>query len=176
MDRARKRFQTNVEKLTAHNPELAVMGDRDWTASCGHPFIERMAKKLWLFDYSERDIEQIEKAVTGFLSIQRQRAEAEPVRPGGQVVKGRIMSVKQACDSHGDCPHHWYMNVKSEEARHILYTPIPVEYAEQGPHELIGDTISFYAYVTVSERDETFGFAHRPKLMTITKREKQNAR
>lgn len=176
MDRARKRFQDNVSKLTAHNPELAIMGDRDWTASCGHPFIERMAKKLWLYDYSDRDVEQIEKAVTGFLSIQRQRAEAEPVVPGGQIVKGRIMSVKRACDSHGDCLQHWYMNVKQDGPRNILYTPIPEEYIEEDPHKLIGDTVSFYAYVTVSDRDKTFGFAHRPKLMTITQKEKTNAR
>jgi hypothetical protein len=176
MDRARKRFRDNVALLEAHNPKLAVMGDRSWTDACTNQYICHMAKKLWMYDYTPTEVVQLEKAVLGYLEITARRAEAQPVQPGGRVIKGEIFSVKQSCKHDGDpCEKHWYMNVRDADQKNTIYTPIPLEVLDVSmPQNLVGSTASFYAYITVSSRDETFGFAHHPKLMTITK-EKDNA-
>lgn len=177
MDRARKRFASNVALLEAHNPALAVMGDRNWTGACTNQYICHMAKKLWLYDYTPHEVLQVEKAVLGYLSVEARRAEAQPVTPGGRVVHGEVFSVKQNC-KHEDvegCGQHWYMNVRDSEEKNTIYTPIPRHVLEgRKPESLMGATVSFYAYITRSERDNTFGFAHRPKLMTI-QREGNNA-
>lgn len=165
MDKARQRFKDNVELLTKHDPDLAVMGDREWTARCDNEFIQRMAKKLWLFDYTPNDVYHITKAVKGYLKVLEHREKAQPVQPGSRVVKGEITSVKKSCD-HPDCIKHWYMNVRDENHSSV-YTPIPSSLLPERPKDLVGNEASFFAYVTVSVRDKTFGFAHRPKLMTI---------
>lgn len=176
MDKARKRFHDNVALLVAHNPKLAVMGDRNWTNECTNGYICHMAKKLWLYEYTSTEVLQVEKAVLGYLEILARRAEAQPVKPGGRVIKGEIFSVKQSCKHDGDpCEKHWFMNVRDADQKNTIYTPIPQFLMDElMPQELVGSTASFYAYITVSSRDETFGFAHHPKLMTITK-EKYNA-
>lgn len=165
MDNARRRFKENVELLTKHDPALAVMGDRDWTNACDNEFIQRMAKKLWLFDYTEHDVELITKAVKGYLKVLEHRAKAQPVERGNRIVKGEITSLKKSCD-HPDCRRHWYMNVRDQN-HSLVYTPIPDTLLPENPKDLVGQYVEFYAFVTVSVRDHTFGFAHRPKLMTI---------
>jgi len=176
MDRARKRFADNVQMLEAHNPKLAVMGDRDWTGACTNQYICHMAKKLWLHDLTPTEVLALEKAVLGYLSVLERRAQAKPVTPGGKIIKGQVFSVKQACKHDApQCDEHWYMNVRDEVEKNAIYTPIPIEVLEKWvPTDLVGHTVSFYAYVTASGRDETFGFAHRPRLMTISE-EKANA-
>ncbi len=171
MDMARVRFKNNVERLTKHNPALAVMGDRDWTNASTNPYIQYMAKKLWLLDYTQRDVDQLTKAVLGYLKILEQRANASPVAPGNRVVKGEVVSVKQGC-VHPNCLKHWYMNVREDESRSLIYTPIPQEFMDDVQAN-VGKAVSFYAYITASARDNTFGFAHKPKLMTM--KENQNA-
>lgn len=171
MDNARRRFKENVELLTKHDPDLAVMGDREWTSTCDNEFIQRMAKKLWLFDYTPRDVELVTKAVKGYLKLIEHRAKAQPVEKGNRVVRGEITSLRKSCD-HTDCNKHWYMNVRDENFS-LVYTPISEYLLPANPKQLVGCEISFYAYVTVSGRDITFGFAHRPRLMTI--KEKANA-
>jgi hypothetical protein len=130
-----------------------------------------MAKKLWLFDFTDRDIEFTTKAVKGYLKVLDHRSKAQPVVKGNRVIHGEITSVKKSCD-HVDCRRHWYMNVRDEN-HSLVYTPIPDTMLPDNPKSLVEQHVSFYAYVTVSARDITFGFAHRPKLMTI--KENQNA-
>lgn len=165
MDKARQRFKDNVKLLIEHDLALAVMGDREWTGACENEFIVRMAKKLWLFDYNDRDVELVTKAVKGYLKLLEDRALAQPVVPGNRVVKGLITSVKKSCD-HPDCRKHWYMNVR-DDGFSLIYTPIAESLLPATPKDLVGQQASFWAYVTVSVRDKTFGFAHRVKLMTI---------
>ena len=124
-----------------------------------------MAKKLWLFDYTEHDVELITKAVKGYLKVLEHRAKAQPVERGNRIVKGEITSLKKSCD-HPDCRRHWYMNVRDQN-HSLVYTPIPDTLLPENPKDLVGQYVEFYAFVTVSVRDHTFGFAHRPKLMTI---------
>lgn len=165
MDNARRRFKENVDLLTQHDPDLAVMGDRDWTNACDNEFIQRMAKKLWLYDYTDRDVELITKAVKGYLKLLEHRSKAQPVEAGNRIVKGEVTSLKNSCD-HPNCRKHWYMNVRDEN-HSLVHTPIPESLLPETPKSLIGQGVEFYAYVTVSARDNTFGFAHRPKLMTL---------
>lgn len=165
MDKARQRFKDNVKLLTEHDPALAVMGDRDWTGACENEFIVRMAKKLWLFDYNPRDVELVTKAVKGYLKLLEHRKLAQPVVPGNRVVKGVVTSVKKSCD-HPDCRRHWYINVR-DEGYSLIYTPIAESLLPTPPKALVGQQVSYFAYVTASVRDNTFGFAHRVKLMTI---------
>lgn len=175
MDRARVRFANNVALLTKFNEELAVMGDRDWTNACENQYIQYMAKKLWLFDFSEEEVKQVNKAVTGYLGVLKLRAQANPVQAGGRIVKGEIFSVRRSCEHGDDCSKHWRMNVRDHVERYAIYTPIPEELLEEfEPRELMGRTVSYFAYLTVSRRDPSFGFAHRPKFMTIS-REHRNA-
>lgn len=171
MDNARRRFRDNVALLTKHDPDLAVMGDREWTNACDNEFIQRMAKKLWLFDYNDRDIELITKAVKGYLKVLEHRAKAQPVQRGNRVIHGEVTSLKKSCD-HPNCRKHWYMNVRDEN-HSLVYTPIPEDLLPENPKDLVGRQVSFYAFVSASARDNTFGFAHRPKLMTI--KEEQHA-
>lgn len=170
MDRARQRFADNIELLKKFNPELEIMSDRYWTDHCENSYIQHMAKKLWMHPFTEQEVEYVNKAVTGYLFRERQKAESEPVQPGGRVIKGTIMSVRKTCE-HGDnehCMKHYRMNVRDTEARNTLYTPLPYSFlAGYDPQALVGKSISFYAYVTVSTRDNTFGFAHKPKLMQL---------
>lgn len=175
MDRARQRFANNVELLKKFNPELAVMGDRDWTNACENSYIQHMAKKLWMYDLTEHEVQQVNKAVTGYLGVLRLREQATPVQSGGRVVKGEIFSVRPVCTDHPECGKHWKMNVRDHVERYAIYTPIPQEILDEwDPHDLVGRTVSYYAYLTASERDPSFGFAHRPKLMTISE-ENRNA-
>lgn len=177
MDRARQRFASNSELLAKFNPDLGVMGDREWTDACENPYIQHMAKKMWMHNLTETEVVQINKAVTGYLDVLRIRAQAQPVQPGGQIVRGEIFSIRRVCpDHHGpECQRHWKMNVRDEEKKYAVYTPIPQSILDVwSPEELIGHTVSYYAYLTPSQRDPGFGFAHRPKLMTIYK-EKRNA-
>lgn len=170
MDRARQRFASNVELLKAHNPALSVMGDRDWTNACRNQYIQYMAKKLWLYEYKPHEVLQVEKAVLGYLDVEARRAEAQPVESGNRIIKGEVFSVKQNCRQHENaetCGKHWYMSVRDSEQKNTIYTPIPDAFLTDSPRDLIGSQVSFYAYITASERDHTFGFAHRPKLMTI---------
>lgn len=171
MDNARLRFKRNVELLTEHDPDLAVMGDREWTNACENEFIQRMAKKLWLFDYTPNDVYHITKAVKGYLKVLENRAKAKPVVKGDRIVKGEITSIRKSCD-HESCRKHYYMNVRDENYSSV-YTPVPEPLLPAPAKDLVGCEVSFYAYVTVSARDNTFGFAHRPKLMTI--KENSNA-
>lgn len=168
MDRARQRFADNVDLLTKFNPELAVMGDRDWTNACTNEYVQHMAKKLWMHPFTDQEVEHVNKAVSGYLLRERRRAEAQPQVPGGRVVKGEVFSVKKACD-HTNCRKHYKMNIRDHEYKNTLYTPIPEPHLPQDPETLVGADVSFYAYITVSERDNTFGFAHKPKLMEIKK-------
>lgn len=175
MDRARQRFASNLRLLTKFNAELVVMGDRNWTNECHNSYIQHMAKKMWLYDFTPLEVTQVNKAVTGYLGLLELRAKANPVKPGGHVVKGEILSVKRVCEDQ-ECSRHWKMGVRDDVEGYSIYTPIPLDIADQYTDmtELIGHTVSYYAYLTASERDPSFGFAHRPKLMTIE--EKRNAR
>lgn len=169
MDRARQRFADNVKLLTEFNPALAVMGDRDWTNNCENSYICHMAKKLWMHPFTPDEVENVNKAVTGYLHREAVRAQSKPVKGGGRVIKGRITSVKKTCEDE-DCTRHYRMNVRDTVEENTIYTPIPRALYEQWESEgieLVGRDISFYAYITVSLRDNTFGFAHRPKLMEI---------
>lgn len=172
VDKARQRFADNVALLTNHDPELAVMGDREWTNACTNEYIQYMAKKLWLHEYSEEDVLQVTKAVTGYLMIMRRKAEAEPMIPGGRIIHGEICSVRKHCD-HDGCEKHWRMNVRDYTHKNTVYTPIPygIMQSYQNPKDLVGMSVKYYAYITVSERDQTFGFAHRPKLMEVERKE-----
>jgi hypothetical protein len=172
MDRARQRFADNVELLKSFNPALAVMGDRDWTNNCENSYVQHMAKKLWMHPFTQEEVENVNKAVTGYLYRESLKANANPVQAGGRVIKGKIFSVKKTCEHEDaeDCTRHYRMNVRDAVDRNTIYTPIPRAIYEQWLSEeidLIGRDVSFYAYITVSERDKTFGFAHRPKLMEI---------
>lgn len=175
MDKARQRVASNLAILKARNPELGVLGDQRWVNDCTNQYIQHMAKKIWMHELTDLEIEQVDKAVTGYLTMLRRRAEAGPVTPGGRIVKGEIFSVKKTCD-HDACYSHWRMNVRDTEEKNTIYTPILPDILGlvDSPKDLVGCTVSFYAFVTVSTRDETFGFAHRPKLMTI-QREGTNA-
>lgn len=171
MDKARQRFADNVALLTNHDPELAVMGDRDWTNACTNEFIQYMAKKLWLFPYEQKDVDAVTKAVKGYLMVQRRKAEAEPMIEGGRIIHGLICSVKKHCD-HTDCNKHWRMNVRDYTHKNMVYTPIPYGIMQQytDPRELVGMSVKYYAHITVSLQDETFGFAHKPKLMEVERK------
>jgi hypothetical protein len=171
VDKARQRFADNVALLTKFDPELAVMGDREWTNACTNEFIQYMAKKLWLFDYRDDEVEQVAKAVKGYLMVQRLKAEAKPMVPGGRIIHGEICSVKKHCD-HEDCTKHWRMNVRDHTYKNMVYTPIPYGIMQQypDPKKLIGMDVKYYAHITVSDRDETFGFAHQPKLMEVERK------
>jgi hypothetical protein len=169
MDRARQRFANNVQLLRNFNDALSVMGDRDWTNACENSYIQHMAKKLWMHDFTPEEVRQVDKAVRGYLAVLNLRAQANPVVSGGRVVKGEIFSVKEVCDDHDPCGKHWKMNVRDHIERYAIYTPIPPEILDEwDPQDLVGRTVSYYAYLTASERDPSFGFAHRPKLMTIS--------
>lgn len=171
MDNARKRFADNAALLKNHDPELAVMGDRDWTNNCTNDYIAHMAKAMWMRDFNEEEVKQVTKAVKGYLMIQRRKAEAEPVLPGGRIIHGEIVSVRQSCDHGPDCNKHWRMNVRDHTYKNTIYTPIPYGIIQGNtPEELKGSDVKFYAYISVSERDQTFGFAHRPKLMEIERK------
>jgi len=175
MDRARQRFANNVQLLRNFNEALSVMGDRDWTNACENSYIQHMAKKLWMHDFTPEEVRQVDKAVRGYLAVLNLRAQANPVVSGGRVVKGEIFSVKEVCDDHPPCGKHWKMNVRDHVERYAIYTPIPPEVLDEwNPEDLVGRTVSYYAYLTASERDPSFGFAHRPKLMTISE-ENRNA-
>lgn len=170
MDRARQRFADNVALLTGFNPQLAVMGDREWTNKCDNPYVQHMAKKLWMHPFTEQEVEHVNKAVTGYLYRESLKADANPVQPGGRVIKGTIHSVKKTCEHEGAdiCTRHYRMNVRDAVDKNTIYTPIPrAVYEQWAGIELVGREVSFYAYITVSERDNTFGFAHKPKLMEI---------
>ena len=169
MDRARQRFANNVQLLRNFNDALSVMGDRDWTNACENSYIQHMAKKLWMHDFTPEEVRQVDKAVRGSLAVLNLRAQANPVVSGGRVVKGEIFSVKEVCVDHDPCGKHWKMNVRDHIERYAIYTPIPPEILDDwDPQDLVGRTVSYYAYLTASERDPSFGFAHRPKLMTIS--------
>lgn len=170
MDGARKRFADNLARLEQYNPELAIMRNRDWTDNqCTNDFIRHMAKKLWMHPFTDDEVFQVNKAVTGYLLLEKRRREAAPMIGGGRVIHGEIFSVKKTCD-HTDCTRHYRMNVRDEQYKNTVYTPIPSKLFEDwAPEELIGSSVSFYAYITVSDRDNTFGFAHRPTLMNIQK-------
>lgn len=174
MDAARKRFADNVELLKSFNPDMVVMGDREWTdTKCTNPYIQHMAKKLWMHNLTDAEVLSLNKAVTGYLMIEKRIAEAEPIQTGGRVVKGQIVSVKKTCD-HEDCLKHYRVNVRDAQYKNTVYTPIPANVfrewvGDSSEQELVGRDISFYAHISVSDRDETFGFAHKPKLMTIEK-------
>jgi len=171
MDRARQRFADNVALLTSHDPELAVMGDRDWTNACTNGYIAHMAKAMWMRNFSDEEVTQVTKAVKGYLMIERRKAEATPVIPGGRVIHGEVFSVKKTCE-HDGCARHWRMNVRDTEHRNTIYTPIPFDILRgRDPKELVGLKVKFYAHISASERDETFGFAHKPKLMEIEEEE-----
>ena len=172
MDRARQRFADNVALLTKFNPALAVMGDRDWTDKCENSYICHMAKKLWMHPLTQDEVENVNKAVTGYLYREAIKAQSNPVKAGGRVIKGQITSIKKTCDHEeaDGCTRHYRMNVRDGVEKNTIYTPIPRALYEQWESEgieLVGRDVSFYAYITVSERDNTFGFAHRPKLMEI---------
>lgn len=172
VDRARQRFANNVALLTNHDPELAVMGDRDWTNSCTNEYVQYMAKKLWMHDFTPDDVAGLTKAVKGYLMIERRRAEAEPMIAGGRIIHGEIVSVRKHCDHGDDCQKHWRMNVRDYTHKNTIYTPIPYGIMQMHePKNLVGMSVKYYAYISVSERDKTFGFAHRPKLMEVERKE-----
>ena len=174
MDRARQRFNANLRLLTGYNQRLAVMGDREWVNDCANDFIQRMARKMWLYYLTPREVDQVNRAVEGWLTVIELREKANPVQAGIHMVKGKVLSARPTCD-HLDCRRHWKMNVRDENEHYAIYTPIPEEWLEgREPAQLIGLTVSYVAYLTSSDRDPSFGFAHRPKLMTIYE-EKQNA-
>jgi hypothetical protein len=172
VDKARQRFADNVALLTKHDPELAVMGDRDWTNACTNEFIQHMAKVLWMRDYTEQDVLSVTKAVKGYLLVLRRKAEAEPMIPGGRIIHGEICTVRQHCDHGPSCQKHWRMNVRDYTHKNTIYTPIPYGIMQMyEPKDLVGMSVKYYAHISVSERDNTFGFAHRPKLMEVERKE-----
>jgi len=171
VDKARQRFADNVALLTNHDPELAVMADRDWTNACTNEYIQHMAKVLWMRDYTEQDLLGVAKAVKGYLLVQRRKAEAAPMIAGGRIIHGEICTVRKHCD-HENCDKHWRMNVRDFTYKNTIYTPIPYGIVQMyDPRELVGMSVKYYAHISVSERDETFGFAHRPKLMEVERKE-----
>lgn len=168
MDRARQRCKSNLDRLTAFNPALKVLGDRQWVDECENGFITYMAKKIWMYELTDDEVKQVNKAVTGYIKLRTMRSESTPVRPGNRVVKGTVINVKNQCREHETCGRHWYANVRTEE-KNTIYTLLPPENYRE---DLVGQQVEFFACVTVSSRDKTFGFAHAVKLF----KEKSNAR
>lgn len=168
MDRARKRFADNLTKLTAYNSELSVMGDRDWINQCTNDYIVHMSKRMWMYELVDVELPQIEKAVLGYLKMRALVESSTPVEFGNRVIRGTIVSMKQRCRNHEDCDQHWFGNVRTED-NNTIFTPLP----PGSTRELIGQGIEYFAFITVSARDKTFGFAHHPKLMKL--KENSNA-
>lgn len=169
MDRARKRFRDNLDKVVEVNPALEVLADQKWINNCTNNYIVHMARKMWLYDLTDEEIPGFSKAVTGYIDLLKRAAESTPVIPGNRTVKGVVMSARHSCRNHNVCDKHWSVNVRTEE-QSTIYTPIPAELVDG----IVGKDIEYFAYVTVSSRDETFGFAHAVKLLKI--KEKSNAR
>lgn len=166
-DRAKQRFRMNLEKLIAFNSDLEVMGDRKWVDSCTNDYIAYMCKKIWMHELTEEEIRQANKAVTGYLQLRARVASSTKVQPGSQVVKGTVTRLKNKCQGHDDCGKHWYATVRTHQ-ENTLYTRLPPGSYQE---DLVGQDVEFYATVTVSSRDETFGFAHQVILF----KEKSNA-
>ena len=164
MDRAHVRHQENLAKLVEYNPELSVMADQEWIDSCRNEYIVKMAKKMYLYPLMAHEIRQIDKAVTGYLAMLESKRDHQPVPRGNGIVTGVVTHVKMTCD-HENCSKHLKMSIL-EDNRYTIYAPVvPDILGADDPSSLIGDRVSFYASLTRSDRDPTFGFAHKPKLM-----------
>jgi len=185
LDREKMRIKTAREEYFAANPDIRIAYDRfiSYSKNGGltgtefeDSFLQDLMRKLR--DYgslSEKQTPWVEKCISRW--VDRKLAEKEredekatiaDVEEGTYEFTGTIVSVKEHFSDFGSS---WKMTVKAEDGR-VYWGTIPVQLFDIDitnkdlKEETV--TVTIKAAVTRSEKDRTFGFFKRPRLVSVT--------
>jgi hypothetical protein len=116
---------------------------------------------------SERQFEVLGESIQRDLRFaaerEAERATAQPVPTGLQVIEGTVLSLKWRETRYGS---QLKMIVKGQGWK--VWGSVPASLRADGVE--VGDTVRFTATVAASKDDEAFGFFSRPRLAEIVER------
>jgi hypothetical protein len=168
LDRKAQRIVKAVAAFVAENPDLAFMADK--TAVISNDFVADVARKLRMYgDLSEKQIAAVRKSVVRDAEYAAKRAAwaerdaaekltAIPAPSGTVEVTGEVISTKWHDSDYGTTLKWTVKDDRGFKVWGTVPTGITVNR---------GDRVAFTANLTVSDRDEFFAFAKRPRKAVV---------
>jgi len=185
LDREKMRIKTAREEFFTANPDIRIVYDRFVTLGKNGGFADTEFEDTFLQDLmrklqnygtlSEKQLPWVSKCISRWVDRKlaekardEEKASVADVEEGTYQFTGTIVSVKEHFSDFGSS---WKMTVKAEDGR-VYWGTIPVQLFDIDitnkdlKEETV--TVTIKAAVTRSEKDRTFGFFKRPRLVSVT--------
>lgn len=185
LDREKMRIKTAREEFFTANPDIRIVYDRFVALGKNggvtgtefeDTFLQDLMRKLQNYGtLSEKQLPWVSKCISRWVdrklaekAREEEKAVVADIEEGTYQFTGTIVSVKEHFSDFGAS---WKMTVKSEDGR-VYWGTIPAQLFDIDitnkdlKEETV--TVTIKAAVTRSEKDRTFGFFKRPRLVSVT--------
>ena len=171
LDAAEHRIRAAVAEFLDAHPDLAFMGDKDYTTD--NTFIADVACKLRRYgSLSERQVEAVRESLVRDEERAKRDAQraaeiaaAAPVPTGRIVIEGEVVGIKVVPGFTRYDPPTTKLTIKADAGWRVWVTcPSGITEVERG------NRVRLTATVEASEKDPTFGFGKRPTKAEVVGR------
>lgn len=164
---AQAKLASKVARNVAAYPVLAgLYDDQGNVAYDGRDRITRdILDKGRKYDLTEKQVAAVVRTITREAAWKQEaedrKATATPLLAGRQTITGKVTSCKWKDGAYGS-GFKWI--VQTEDGARV-YGSVPAAWQDAAEmDQLVGQEVTFKATVTVSDDDQTFGFAKRPAI------------
>lgn len=121
------------------------------------------SEKQW--SYAASMVEALEDPIGKLEEMRKNIEELTEVVEGKQVVKGKVLSIKEEESYFGYQPTYTTKMLVLDERKFKVWVTVPKAIQEV----CVGDVVEFTATLTRSDKDKSFGFGKRPSKASIVK-------
>lgn len=121
------------------------------------------SEKQW--SYAASMVEALEDPIGKLEAMRKDKEDLTEVIEGKQVVKGKVLSIKEEESYFGYDVSYTTKMLVLDERKFKVWVTVPKAIQEV----CVGDVVEFTATLTRSDKDKSFGFGKRPSKASIVK-------